>query len=97
MAVTAAGAADTFVTGRLDGLWWTVMWQPLRYYFVEDVTEGPTPTPAMMVSLFTVLALKTWMLRQVFTLPPRGARPADRRVFLAAIVLETGSSMTTGR
>ncbi|WP_432931621.1 hypothetical protein ACQPZZ_12115 [Microbispora sp. CA-135349] len=76
LATSAVGAVVTAVTGRLDALWVTVLWYPLD----DDSSGGLAEAPEVAtVGLLTILALKTWMLRQVFTLPPRAPRPADRR------------------
>lgn len=76
LAVSAVGAVVTAVTGRLDALWAAVLWYPLDDYS----SDGLAAVAAVAaVGLFAILALKTWMLRQVFTLPPRAPRPADRR------------------
>ncbi|TQS29976.1 hypothetical protein [Microbispora sp. KK1-11] len=76
LAISAVGAVITAVTGRLDALWAAVLWYPLDDHSFDGLTAAPV---AAAVGLFTILALKTWMLRQVFTFPPRAPRPADRR------------------
>ncbi|MEU6408506.1 hypothetical protein [Microbispora sp. NPDC046933] len=79
LAVSAVGAVVTAVTGRLDALWAAVLWYPLDGYSSNGLTDSPTAGMAAAVGLFAILALKTWMLRQVFTFSPRAPRPADRR------------------
>ncbi|XVQ88371.1 hypothetical protein ACQP2K_13405 [Microbispora siamensis] len=79
LAVSAVGAVVTAVTGRLDALWAAVLWYPLDDYSSGGFAESPTAATTGAVGLFAILALKAWMLRQVFTFPPRAARPADRR------------------
>ncbi|MBE3010091.1 hypothetical protein IL992_12945 [Microbispora sp. NEAU-D428] len=79
LAISAVGAVITAVTGRLDALWAAVLWYPLDDYSSIGFAESPAAAMTGAVGLLTILALKTWMLRQVFTFPPRAARPADRR------------------
>ncbi|MGI5160047.1 hypothetical protein [Microbispora sp. CA-102843] len=79
LAVSAVGAVVSAVTGRLDALWAAVLWYPLDDYSSGGLAAAPTAAMTAAVGLFTILALKAWMLRQVFTFPPRAPRPADRR------------------
>ncbi|MEU7879870.1 hypothetical protein [Microbispora bryophytorum] len=65
------------VTGDLGPLWTVVLWHaPGENAF----TEPSTAAVLAAVGLFAILALKTWMLRQVLALPPRAAPPGGTRV-----------------
>ncbi|MEU8195525.1 hypothetical protein AB0C10_17245 [Microbispora amethystogenes] len=60
-------------------LWAAVLWRPLDDYSSYGLADAPTASIVAAVGLFAILALKAWMLRQVFTLRAHPAPPADRR------------------
>ncbi|GAB3141130.1 hypothetical protein [Microbispora hainanensis] len=80
--LTAAAVAGMLaaVTGDLGPLWTVVVWNvPGEHAF----TEPSTAAVLAAAGLFAILALKTWMLRQVLAFPPRAAPPGGTRVVWA--------------
>lgn len=80
--LSAAAVAGVLaaVTGDLGPLWTVVLWHaPGENAF----TEPSTAAVLAAAGLFAILALKTWMLRQVLALPPRAAPPGGTRVVWA--------------
>ncbi|MEU7884795.1 hypothetical protein AB0B54_04785 [Microbispora bryophytorum] len=77
LAAAAVAGVLAAVTGDLGPLWTVVLWHaPGENAF----TEPSTATVLAAVGLFAILALKTWMLRQVLAFPPRAAPPGGARV-----------------
>lgn len=57
-----------------------MLWYPLDDYSADSF-EGASAVAALAAAgLFAIFALRFWMLREVFTLPPRAGGPVDRRV-----------------
>ncbi|NRQ38367.1 hypothetical protein HII36_42045 [Nonomuraea sp. NN258] len=77
LATVATGAAIGFAEGDLGPYQLAVLWLPQDVLLAEFVR----PDPVVAVAGLTVVAgLKAWLFQQIFTVPGRRARPADRRV-----------------
>ncbi|WP_204041001.1 hypothetical protein [Acrocarpospora phusangensis] len=80
LAAATVGAVVSAVTGSADALWLTVTWYPLDDSPFGTSSELDDSIVLLFVLLFATLMLRAWAFWQIFSFPPRGERPADRRV-----------------
>ncbi|WP_182904414.1 hypothetical protein [Microbispora sp. H13382] len=78
LGVAGVAAVAALVTWDVGPLWLAVLWCPLDEFRADVLVDGHTVAVAVPV-LLAILALKTWMLRQVLALPRQAGPHGDRR------------------